>query len=54
MTRRRALNDDEAEALYQDYCRWLEARRNWHPKKLMAKYGVCRETFARYTSRKAA
>lgn len=51
MSRRRALSDDEAEALYQDYCRWVEARETCSPSVLAKKYGVDLTTVERYGKR---
>lgn len=52
MSRARVLTDEQAEALYQDYCCWLEARAKWHPKKLAAKYGINLRTVGDYAHRK--
>lgn len=50
--RKRALPDDEAEALYQDYCRWVEARELYSPSVLAKKYGVDRTTVESYGKRR--
>lgn len=52
MSRHCKLSPEEAESCYQDYCRWLEADRLWHPKKLAAKYGIATSSVHRYGRRK--
>ena len=48
MSRRRLLDDDQADALYAEYCLWLSLA----PKKLKAKYGISDTVFTWYARRK--
>ena len=48
MSRRRLLDEEAAEQLYQEYCLWLSL----NPKKLMQKYGISRSTMTYYVRHK--
>lgn len=50
--RKRALSDADAEALYRDYCKWLEARERYGPRALSAKYGISVTGVAHYGKRR--